>query len=305
MTSSTALRPSVRAAFGALIDYAGLFPPARLAPAEARDQYRIARDGPHAWMLGRFIIPAAALDEAAEPFDAAFSAIVEPNVDALDRLARLRAGGARVEALEIPLTERLAPFRDHLSPDEMLNVMGALETDLSVSGLRDLPTFVEIPRAHPWWNALTETMATLSRFNLGAKLRCGGPTADAFPSIGEVAEFVAAAAAAGVRFKATAGLHHPVRHEDASTGFLMHGFLNVLAAAAFAPQADAATLRAIVAEEEVGAFVFAPDSFAWRGLRAGIAQLEAARRDGFVAYGSCSFAEPIADLTAMGLLTSA
>ena len=302
MTSSTALLPSVRAAFGTLIDYAGLFPPARLPRAEAENEYRAARNGPHRWMLGRFIIPAAALAEPTEGFDAPLSAIVEPTADAFEHVARLRAAGLRVEALEIPLTRNVAPFREHLSAAERLDVLGAIESDLTVAGLRDLPAFVEIPRADPWWNALPETMETLARFRLGGKLRCGGVTADAFPGVDDVAEFIGAAAAANVPFKATAGLHHPVRHVDEDTGFTMHGFLNLLGAAAFATQVDAATLQAIVAEEDADAFLFSSDAFAWRGRTAGISELAAIRRGAFVAYGSCSFAEPAADLTGMGLL---
>lgn len=292
----------MRAAFGALIDYAGLFPPARLPLAEAVAEYGAARHGPQEWMLGRFIVPAAAFPGA---FDMALSVVVEPSAEAFERVARQRESGTRVEAIEIPLSRSVAPFRAELSSAERLDALGALEADLAVNGLRDVPAFVEIPRARPWWNALSETMETLAYLKLGAKLRCGGLTAEAFPSVDEVAAFVAAAAAARVPFKATAGLHHPVRHRDASTGFTMHGFLNVLAAAALAPHVDIATLREIAAEEEKSAFTFESDSFAWRDRRVGVEELETTRREAFVAYGSCSFAEPVADLTAMGLLPSA
>ncbi|HEX3672047.1 MAG TPA: hypothetical protein VHT92_10145 [Candidatus Cybelea sp.] len=299
MTSSTALLPSVRAAFGALIDYAGLFPPARLPLAEAFAEYGAARQGPHAWMLGRFIVPASALPVAS---DAALSVVVEPSAEAFELVARQRKSSPRIETIEVPLNQSVAPFREQLSTAERLDVLGALEADLAVNGLRDVTAFVEIPRARPWWSALSDTMGVLARLKFGAKLRCGGLSAEAFPSIDEVAAFIAAAAAAGVPFKATAGLHHPVRHLDESTGFTMHGFLNVLAAAAFASQVDEATLREIVGEEEKSAFTFASDSFAWRDRRINVAELQATRHSAFVAYGSCSFAEPVADLTAMGLL---
>lgn len=302
MTSSTALLPSVRAAFGALIDYAGLFPPARLPLAEASAEYGAARRGPQEWMLGRFIAPAAALPVAS---DAALSVVVEPSAEAFERVARERESGARIEAIETPLNQSVAPFREELSTAERLDVLGALESDLTVNGLRDVAAFVEIPRARPWWDALSETMGMLARLKLGAKLRCGGLSAEAFPSVDEVAAFIAAAAAAGVPFKATAGLHHPIRHLDVSTGFTMHGFLNMLAAAAFASQVDGATLREIVGEEEASAFTFGSDSFAWRDRCVGVAELQATRRAAFVAYGSCSFAEPVADLTAVGLLPRA
>ena len=63
---------------------------------------------------------------------------------------------------------------------------------------------------------------------------------EAIPDPADLARFIAACAAAGVPWKATAGLHHPVRAEQALTyepgapRAVMHGFLNVFAAAAFA-----------------------------------------------------------------------
>ena len=55
-----------------------------------------------------------------------------------------------------------------------------------------------------------------------AKVRCGGATV---PTVAELAAFIRACREAGVPFKATAGLHHPIRRDGE------HGFLNLLAAA--------------------------------------------------------------------------
>ncbi|MBV8372174.1 MAG: hypothetical protein JOY69_02850 [Candidatus Eremiobacteraeota bacterium] len=105
-----------------------------------------------------------------------------------------------------------------------------------------------------------------------------------------------------MEFKATAGLHHPVRHLDATTGFWMHGFLNLLAAATFAPNADAATLRHIVAEEDPHAFAIDDVSLRWRDLHAAASDLVRTRAGAFIGYGSCSFREPLDDLTALRML---
>jgi len=48
-----------------IVDYAGLFPPAGLAMDEAVRHYAACRRDAHAWMLGRFVAPAARLDELA------------------------------------------------------------------------------------------------------------------------------------------------------------------------------------------------------------------------------------------------
>ncbi len=302
MRSSTALPLSVRAAFDALIDYAGLFPPAQLLLAEAVSEYQTERARAHAWMLARFIVPAALLSDAATSFEGRFSVIVDPNVEALQSVATLRRSGVNVEALEIPLAKTVSPGRDRLSADEILDAIGALESDLSVEGLRDLPVFLEVPRSEPWLGALQQTLQTLARFGLRAKFRCGGVTAQAFPSVEELAGFIASAHAAGVAFKATAGLHHPLRRRDPATGFTMHGFLNVLAAAALAPAVDAATLRAIVAEEEPTVFGFDETSFWWRDRRISAGELKQTRGQSFQSFGSCSLREPVEDLVALGVV---
>ena len=141
MTASTVLLGSVRAAFGALIDYAGLFPPAKLPLDQARIEYQAASLGPHAWMLGRFIIPAPLLIASPDGFAGPFSVIAEGDVDTLNRLGTLRKDGAQIEAVEIPLAQSVSPFRKSFSPDEILDLTGELEADIVVAGLRDLPVF--------------------------------------------------------------------------------------------------------------------------------------------------------------------
>jgi hypothetical protein len=296
MATSTALRPSVRAAFEALIDYAGLFPPARLPMNAAQREYETARAGPFAWMLGRFIIPAGML-ESCSALKAPFSTILDGGSAQLSGVARLRGENVAIAALEIPL-------RQTLSPDETPHAIRELRERIDDAGLGDLAAFVEVPRSERWPDLLPAAMSALSQARLGAKLRCGGVSVEAFPSVEEVADFIMAANRSGVPFKATAGLHHPVRHRDPASGFMMHGFLNLLAAAALAPAIGQETLRDVIAEEEPRAFAFDDSSFAWRAERIGIPRLEATRRSAFVAYGSCSFCEPIEDLSGLGILSA-
>ncbi|MEO6834467.1 MAG: hypothetical protein ABI231_00980 [Candidatus Tumulicola sp.] len=315
MSTATTLQPPVRAAFDDLIDYAGLFPPARLPMSDAAAEYAAARAGPAAWMLGRFIVPASRVPEltaarqasgASEPITV--SVIVDGTLDPrqwfggvgslLTEVARLRkdAPSVRIHALEVPLAPLLSARETF---DAAIGQLGAL---IGRAGLRDLPVYVELPQSAQRRELLAGAMAALARVRFSAKLRCGGITAEAFPSVDDVAAFIAAAAEEGVAFKATAGLHHPARHVDAATGFAMHGFLNLLAAASFAPRLANDALSAIVAEEDARAFRFDESSFAWRDERAGVDDLKTMRASAFAGYGSCSFAEPVADLTALGLL---
>lgn len=146
-------------------------------------------------------------------------------------------------------------------------------------------------------------LESLARHGLRAKIRTGGIAPDAFPPIADVAKFLRACKEAGVAFKATAGLHHPLRcvkpltyAVDAPTG-TMHGFLNVFLAAALLDQADE-----ILREEDPHAFAFDDDGASWRGHRVTTDALRAMRRDFATSFGSCSFEEPIADLRALGWL---
>lgn len=311
MSTSVELAPSVRAAFGMLVDYAGLFPPAKLEMPEAVAEYDAARNGLDAWMLGRFIVPASRLCELLEaigdrrPF--AVSVILDADLDArrwfglahraLGEIAAYATEPRiRIEAIEAPLPPLLSARETY---DASLGQLAGL---VARAGLRDLPVYAEWPRDERWHELLPGAMTAAARSRLGAKIRCGGVTPEAFPSVADVAAFLDAAATEHVAFKATAGLHHPVRHENAATGFTMHGFLNILAAAALSHRVSRETLEQIVAEEDPAAFTFDDESFGWRDDRVGIEELSAARQEDFVAYGSCSFSEPVDDLIALSML---
>jgi hypothetical protein len=142
-----------------------------------------------------------------------------------------------------------------------------------------------------------------------AKVRTGGLTPDAIPSAETIADFLARAAARRLPFKATAGLHHPIRslrpltYADDSPRAVMHGFVNVFVAAACAwHDVDRDVLVEVLREEDPRAFAFDDDELRWRGLRLSTAQIRTARRDFAHSFGSCSFEEPVADLRALGYL---
>ena len=158
-----------------------------------------------------------------------------------------------------------------------------------------LPTYCEAPL-----ESLTDGFA---------KVRTGGLTPEAIPESEAVADFLCQAAARRRPFKATAGLHHPIRslhpltYAADSPRAVMHGFLNVFTAAAFAWHgADRETVLAVVSEEDAGAFEFLDDELGWRDQRLSTAQVREARRNFAHSFGSCSFEEPVADLRELGFL---
>jgi hypothetical protein len=144
-------------------------------------------------------------------------------------------------------------------------------------------------------------------------------TAEAIPPTREVAGFIWDCARAGVAFKATAGLHHPVRAEQRLTyapdspRAVMHGFVNVFlaAAAAWALSRDQeagagveppAAVPGILEERDASAFVIEGPSIGWRDFAISADGVARARGELARSFGSCSFAEPMLDLEAFGWL---
>jgi len=143
----------------------------------------------------------------------------------------------------------------------------------------------------------------LAREGLRAKIRTGGLTPDAFPSSKAIADFLRECAQHGVAFKATAGLHHPIRcvrpltyEPDAPRG-TMHGFINLFMAAAILPHAEA-----ILEEADPKAFAFDDDTASWRGHAVLTDDLARVREEFAISFGSCSFEEPVKDLQELGWL---
>src|SRR5262245_52201803 len=104
------MKASLRALLSGVIDYAGLFPPAKLPMTEAVANYLRYRESEEAWMLGRFVCPAARLKEIPEGVRltvsatgrggdsvASFPAGIEAD------LAEIRASSLSVEVLEAKL----------------------------------------------------------------------------------------------------------------------------------------------------------------------------------------------------------
>jgi hypothetical protein len=152
-------------------------------------------------------------------------------------------------------------------------------------------------------------VAAIGRLGGRAKVRTGGVTRDAFPSTASLLRFLQSCVGARVPFKATAGLHHPLRaeyrltYEPGSPTGTMFGFLNVFLAAAFlADGMDESEAALLLEEKSPSAFEFDRRGITWRNHRLGQDALDEARRDVIVSFGSCSFTEPIEELQALNIL---
>jgi hypothetical protein len=290
-----------RALLEGLVDYAGLFPPAGLGMAEAAAEFTRQRQGPQEWMLGRFVIPAARLDELEEaagdvlgpgggsPWS--LSALVGPafgaHADEVVSFNARHAGHARIDSVELRASSRV-------------ELDAALDTIPS-----GVAAFVELPLEEDF----DDLLARVKWRGANAKVRTGGVEPEAIPGAQVLARFLEGCHLGGVPFKATAGLHHAVRaecpltYEDDAPRSTLHGFLNVFGAAALAHGGMAAAgLEEVLREIDPGAFRLDDEGLAWRDHRVATAELRLVRRDFARSFGSCSFQEPVEDLKSLGLI---
>lgn len=256
------LARSLEKLLGHLIDYAGMFPPAALSMEEALGNYRRYREGEHAWMLGRFIVPAARAHEVPDDLPVSIIGVdeikaeTEADVVLIGQASRRRPGGRP----------------------------GGVP-----------PPYIEITNV--------DLLEPIALHNLRAKIRTGGLTPDAFPSSKDIAAFMRQCAHWHVAFKATAGLHHPVRcakpltYEPSAPTGTMHGFVNLFMAAAILPHAEA-----ILEDDYADGFAFDDDSASWRGHAVRTDDLALLREEFAISFGSCSFEEPLKDLKELGWL---
>ena len=304
-----------------LIDYAGLFPPSKLPMDKAVEIYARATRSEHAGFVNRFICPVTRLmdltEHGAMVMPGTFatsgyremaddlpgwsvSAIIDADpdeclgvIDEFNEHHRHEEHGlARVDAVEMRVG----------SPGEIDDALDMLPDDIS-------PSF-EFPREAVIGGDPRGFVAALAGNDALAKIRCGGVTPDLLPAPADVARFLMACHRADVPFKATAGLHHPVRAEQNLTydnnppRGVMHGFLNVFLGAALLRVAgiDEATLVRILEETDPRAFVLTETDAGWRDLTINLLELARVRESFATGYGSCSIDEPVEDLRGLGLL---
>jgi hypothetical protein len=243
-----------------------MFPPARLSLEEAASNFVGYARGPNASMLGRFVVPA----------------------DCVEPLRRLIAGNPEARGLAVSLSVLLGPdpFADaaflgadkarasrdsgvRIDAVEFRPASPAMVGELARVLPQGLAVFCEIP----YTEDLTAWLPLILEAHWSAKMRTGGITPDSFPSSSAVAEFLIQCRTHGVAFKATAGLHHPVRsrhpltYEANSAGHVMHGFLNVFLGAALLERGISPDqLRAVLEDTEAANFRFSGDLGHWGRL---------------------------------------
>ena len=289
-----------------VVDYAGLFPPAGLDMTTSARNYAKYAAGSWSWALGRFIVPVSRLEEF--------------NFSVADFSGGGRAGVWKVSVLAgSDLTgdfEKIKAFnRWHAERDARIKVVidtfeiKTATPELVDQAAKELPDSLRVFFEIPLDRDPVDLLSAISKAGRSAKVRSGGVTRETFPPVGDLTRFLDASLRAGVGFKATAGLHHPIRgmhpltYEPDTPRTVMHGFLNLLLCAAFMHGGmgpDEAS--GVLSEEEAAAFSFDQEGVEWQGHRLAIPAIAAARSTFAFSFGSWSFEEPMEDLKRLGLL---
>lgn len=293
----------VRVLLSGLVDFAGLFPPASLTMREAARCYAGYRRSDDAWALGRFVISSGALGELAStieesraeftqdhtpwPLAVVLGAPADTDFGRIEAFTSGNGDWARVECIE--------------AKADSVEAVRRMAAGVPPGAERYVEVDPDGPRLRELLGAIRDTGA-------GAKIRTGGVSAEAFPTPDAVVGFLRACHEGGVRFKATAGLHHPLRAAyrltyapDSPMG-MMFGYLNLILAAAFVQaEADDDVVLGVLTEQSPQALEFADAWIAWRGRRVTLDALSRTRRDFMRGIGSCSFREPLDDLAKIEL----
>lgn len=315
---------SLHALVDASIDYAGLFPPASLDLADAAENFLRYRGEEEAWMLSRFVCPAGRLPDlvllAGWQNDAIPLAVLVGGCGTPERslAEELRVAAPHLREHDVIECRLPAEARDKASISRFAHELIAqvLALDLPVRMVLVEPPAVPAGETMAWRETVARTVDVLADFSHSAaggccraafKLRTGSVDPKAVVGAAALADAICLARDAALPWKATAGLHHPLRHADPRSKLPVHGFINVLLASVLANvhKLGSADVEAVLEEDNPEHFEFTDTEARWQGHRATVDQIAAARPRSLLSFGSCSFDEPRRDLQALGWLPSA
>lgn len=324
MTPSIPRFSSVKTLLNGLFDYAGLFPPASLPLEKAWQEYLGHRSSADAWMMGPFVVPIGRLNDLAvllnktpelAPFSFAVLPRIAPNAHSLPtfltedlnqcaEFVRDLSGGGTIDAFEFRF-----PTQTFSDASLAVQTVAAVSKVFEASEFDSAALFGEIVRSDSFSDQaplfFTALASSTFRQKIFGKIRCGGMDPADFPSASELARFIHTAIQMRYPFKATAGLHHPIRHVCSRQKVLMHGFINVLFATTLGRvhELKVHEISKILDDQNSDSFVFTPSGILWTDLFASNTEFIADRRSLSLSIGSCSLNDPRADLLNLGWLS--
>lgn len=315
--------PSLASFMHGLIDYAGLFPPAKLNLHDTLKNMLRGQKFTESWMISSLVLPVNQLDnlivtlidlgEADAFFPISFVASrAESEKDFFDTLntdiKRIKEffelhPSFSVKAFEIALPTSIC----HSGNTGDLSLF--VKDTASILIEAKLNPFIEVAAGENWISAMHTTVSAISELNEGSsdkasfKIRCGGIKPQMMPPSENIAHTILYCKEKNISLKATAGLHHPIKHFNDELGGIMHGFINVFGSAILTKVNDISfeTLVKMLNDESENSFIFSGNTLSWKNFSVNSEEIKN-YRSFITSYGSCSFDEPIEDLQTLKLL---
>ncbi|MEO6694063.1 MAG: hypothetical protein ABIY50_07845 [Ignavibacteria bacterium] len=323
--ATSLLTKSIKAFTAHLIDYAGLFPPAKLTIDTALENYINYINGEDKWMISTFICPVKLLSELQIIFNKTYP------LEKLINLSVLGRGGHSKDDFVKNFEEDLIYWKNINSDQSIktnlfeIKLPDGLITSHDENDISDFIDYIfkkiDEEIAHPVFIFLeghvgTEWKKNISALiegikihnnkkkNCGFKFRTGGVEQYSFPTSEQIAFCIRECIDREIQIKFTAGLHHPFRHYDKEIDIIMHGFINVFGAGIISLRHNLsnAGLKNIISDDNPKNFIFTDEFFSWNDWKIPVEDIEFARKDLMISFGSCSFEEPLEDLRLANLL---
>lgn len=316
-----------------LIDYAGMFPPANLDFQNAFSNYLNYLNSTDEWMIDKFICsvrffeiftnhdsePSKQLHDFKSERWISFSLLLTGGKTSKDFLKSLDSDLKLIKEFinnhseiivndnfEAKLPEEILGKNNIGACKKFLNDCSEIFNENEMFGSK---VFFEPPVNDNYefnFEKLSYSIAESDHEggNAGFKLRTGGITPELFPTPEQVAFALKSCCENRIQFKATAGLHHPVRHYNDSVLTKMHGFFNVFGAGIleYANKLSLKEITEIIKDEDANSFKFTENEFRWNDITAPNEKIAKARNEFVLSFGSCSIDEPKEDLTKLNLL---
>lgn len=311
-----------------LIDYAGLFPPAKLPLDEAYPNFVKYKNEKYEWILSKFICPALKLNElevllyeVPEQYEKVYSLSIlgksgsdkdeffenlKSDLDVWKNFRQKNSTVTNSSALEIKIPESIIASGN---AEKVYDLIAQCSDDVCEIIDESVRIAFEVTLFDDWKHNTRKAIEAIKKHNLNFnnsvfKLRTGGVTSDAFPEPEKIAFVIRELLDRNIPMKCTAGLHHPVRHYNESVNTKMHGFFNIFGCGVIAYTHNMSHFEMIkmLEDETASNFDFSDDYFEWNGYRITLDEIAAGREEFMLSFGSCSFDEPLEDLRSLNIL---
>ena len=295
-----------------LFDYAGMFPPAALSFEDALAEsarFPETLHDPELVAADMVLTPDAltrltkeALHEAGYAGRPCRVCLVGVPVTDAPKQAEAVVAFNRERAHDSP-PQRIISLEVHFENEDITTIQGAMDKAQRI--LDACTDRVQLYLEPKWDDArlakgLTGVMQIMDSINhdaphVGFKVRCAGPTALSHATLAKVMAHVNLRS---IPLKLTQGLHHPFAGDP--THGNVHGFLNVVFGLRLHRDTDmdVEELATLLADDAPADFVW-DHGIGWRGRRISMQSVVESSLAVPFSIGSCSIAEPDADLSGL------